>query len=168
MPYKDPIAQAKFQNEWAKKRRSDWIAAYGPCKCGETKELYVAQKNPKKRATSHFWTYSDEKRRKILRDCTVLCRSCRLKHWGDEFKRRYKGRQGKAQALTPAMVWSIRGQLLGRDSMREIARIHGLDHSVVADIQKGTIWSWLQGGRRQVYGIKRSKTSGSKRLSARR
>lgn len=157
MPFKDPEKQAKFQNEWMKKRRLDWIAQNGPCACGSADGLRVVHVNPDTRKTSQVWSWSEERRNAELAKCKAMCRECRIKHWGKIFRDAYKGRRGLAEKLTPETVWAIRGRLLGREGIREIARAYHLDHSAIIDIQRGRIWSWLKGGRRKVFGIDKTK-----------
>lgn len=155
MPYKDRAKQAAYQNEYIKKNRTEWIIKNGPCKCGSSKELRVVHLDPETRTTSHFWSFKEETRIEILKNCRAMCRSCAVKHWGAILRKAYKGKRGENQKLTPEMVWAIRGRLLGRESMRAIARAHGLNHKTVHDIQKGIVWSWLKGGTRAVFGIKK-------------
>jgi len=156
VPYKDPAKQLAFQKAWVNNRRAAWIAANGPCKkCGETKELFAVHTDPTEKFRSHFWTYCDATRNEILSKCIVLCRRHKAEHWGRIFRKEYTGRRGTAESLTAEMVWAIRGRLLGRETVREIAEHYRITHGVVLAIQKGKIWSWLKGGRRQVHGITR-------------
>lgn len=155
MGYKDPVKQAAFQNAWMKKRRTDWTAQNGPCHCGATEHLSVVHLDPLTRKTSHFWSFSDERRAEELKKCRVMCRDHAREHWAKIYSEREKGSKGISAKLNPEIVWAIRGRLMGRESIREIARCYSLNHRTVSDIRRGKIWSWLKGGRRTVSGLKK-------------
>lgn len=158
MPYKDPDKQAKFQNEWLKKRRSEWIAANGPCKkCGSDERLTVV-KNHHTVKTVKVWSWSDAGRAKVLKKCIVLCRKCSIAHYSEQFRKDLLGKPGTATKLTAEIVWMVRGRLLGRESARQIAESMDIDHRHILAIQTGRAWGWLKGGRRKVYGIKKVRT----------
>lgn len=155
MSFKDPAQQSKFQNDWMKARRKEWIEKTGPCKHCKATELLRVVKNDPSVKTVKVFSYSEEFRNEVLSKCIVLCRKCATTHYGKIFRDKYTGRKGKAEVLTAELVWSIRGRLLGRETMRAIARSYGINHSTVQEIQKGKVWGWLQGGRRKVYGIRK-------------
>lgn len=153
MGYKDKEKQASYQNKWLIDRKRKWVTENGPCKkCGSDKELTVSKSDLTLKTVKVF-SYSEAYRNEILAKCEVLCRKCHVAKFSEIFKKRYTGNVGGAKCLTPSMVWSIRGRLLGKESMRQIADAYGLTHKTVGEIKSGHTWSWLKAGRRNVYGI---------------
>lgn len=158
MPYKDKEKQKAFQNQWMKQRREQWIADRGPCrKCGGTNGLTVVSRYDDLNKQG-VWSWSDEGRKAILRKCMVLCRTCALERHAEKMRKKFAGtgKTSNPSALTAEMVWMIRGRLLGREKIRAIAREFRVSHHIVLDIQKGTAWAWLKGGRRKVFGIQKT------------
>lgn len=157
MGYSDPSRQSAFQNKWLKDRREAWLKANGPCKkCKTWEKLRVIKDDPSIKTVKVFG-WSEAGREEVLKKCKVLCQSCARKHYGAIFKKKYSGKMGEAEVLSAVMVWSIRGRLFGRESIREIARFYGVHHSTVMDIQHGRAWAWLKVGRRKVFGLLRHK-----------
>lgn len=156
MGYLDASRQSKYQTDWVRKRREAWLSENGPCKrCGSTECLRVVNRDADVTRKNVFG-WSDELRIPALKRCMVLCRPCMVKHHSEIMRKKLKGKRGVANTLTPEIVWAIRGRLLGRESLREIAEYYQIEHTTVTDIKKGRIWAWLTGGRRKVYGIERS------------
>ncbi len=81
MPYKDRAKQRAYQNRWVQQRRSEWLAANGPCsKCGCDKDLRIASADPKNAVSHRVWSWRKEKREAVLAMCVVLCLDCLRKH----------------------------------------------------------------------------------------
>lgn len=60
-----------------KQRRSDWLAANGPCRnCGSPDRLEVDHVNPSSKVSHRIWTWSDARREIELAKCQVLCYEC--------------------------------------------------------------------------------------------
>lgn len=154
MPYKDKAKQAKFQNDALKRRRSEWIAAQGGvCSvpgCGSTEKLQVTRIDLASGADAHIWSYSEKKRVIRLKNFTVKCRRCAGDAIKAYLKERATGKQGPDRYLRHSDVWAIRGRLLGKESIRSIARDFGVCHQAVQSIQKGKTWGWLTPGTRKV------------------
>ena len=72
----------KYQREWIKTRRQEWVEENGPCKhCGTWDKLEVDHIKPdlKSMHTASIWSRTAEVRKKELSNCQVLCKSCHLK-----------------------------------------------------------------------------------------
>ncbi len=76
----------QYQNELYKKRRTQYILENGPCaNCGSNENLQidhiVARINTNKQTvkSSAIWGLSEKKRKKELKKCQILCRSCHQK-----------------------------------------------------------------------------------------
>ena len=78
MSYKDKKKQNTFQNTWLQKRRLEWIELQGgKCvKCGSIEKLEVDHINREDKVTHRVWSLSDERRKKELFKCQVLCHDC--------------------------------------------------------------------------------------------
>ncbi len=77
MPYIDKQKQKEYQRLWIKKRRKQWIKENGPCKtCSSLKKLEVDHIDPTQKETNSVWSWSEDRRRKELSKCQVLCRKC--------------------------------------------------------------------------------------------
>src|SRR5580693_3620190 len=73
-----------------KKRRSQWIAAHGPCRqCGSYLNLEVDHIDPKQKKIDlgKIWLSNDAKRNEELVKCQVLCEKCHYKKSGLEKRR---------------------------------------------------------------------------------
>ncbi len=155
MPYKDKTKQAAYQNKWMQKRRADWVSQNGPCSCGSTEKLTLVRKAQSARSSdSHIWSYSEGHRRIALRDYDVRCAKCAAQIGYDRLREMHTGKRGNFSTLNHEDVWAIRGRLLGKESLRKIARDFGIQHDAVALIRDGKAWSWLTPSRRKVAGIK--------------
>jgi hypothetical protein len=72
----------KYQREWMRSRRQEWVQENGPCRhCGTWEQLEVDHINPalKTMHTGSIWSRTLEARQKELDNCQVLCKSCHLK-----------------------------------------------------------------------------------------
>ena len=85
MPYADPERQRKYMREWIARRRTEWIAANGPCaKCGSTQDLEIDHVDPKSksqhlrkhRTGTSVWSWTAARRAAELAKCQVLCGAC--------------------------------------------------------------------------------------------
>lgn len=153
MPYKDKAAQSKFQVDWVRKRRQEWVNSHGPClQCKSTKDLRVVKKND---STQHVkvFGWSDELRKKVLKNCMVLCSPCMVKHYAALMKKERTQCRGESRLLNAEVVWAIRGRLLGRESMRQIGEYYKIGHKQVSQIRDGKLWGWLKPSKRQVHGV---------------
>lgn len=155
MPYKDKAKQLSYQNNHLKSRRVDWLSKNGPCiDCGSTEKLMVTRKDFSKSADSHLWSYTESRRDILLRSFVVRCRACARRAINSHLRDIGVGRRGTGSTkLRNQDVWAIRGRLLGKESIRNIARDFGIVHQVVQSIQRGTTFSWLTPGKRLVAGL---------------
>lgn len=80
----------KNNREFMAKRRSDWIAANGPCKhCGSNQKLEVDHINPLKKVKDAWQIWSLKDRNIELAKCQVLCHDCHLKKTKTEGTQRF-------------------------------------------------------------------------------
>lgn len=96
MPIKELDKKRKYQREWIKNRRFEWLAENGPCKqCGSSFELEVDHIDPKDKVTHRIWSWSKERRLEELKKCQVLCQKCHAQKSLKDFgKIPAKGRHG--------------------------------------------------------------------------
>lgn len=71
--YKNPADRRDYQLEWMRKRRTNWLLANGPCKCGSWERLEIDHINPGSKVNHRIWSWTDEKREAELAKCQVLC-----------------------------------------------------------------------------------------------
>jgi len=157
MGYKDKDKQSLYQLIWMRERRQKWIDENGPCKkCGSKKKLGVVNTVYEKgrQYKRSCWSWSDENRAEHLKNCIVLCHAHALEFHAEEMKKRLLGKPGYNSKLTKEMVWSIRGRLLGKESVRAIAEAHGVHHSIISHIKNGYAWTSLKASSRKVWGIR--------------
>lgn len=77
MPILNREERRAYNRAWMGRRRSEWIAANGPCKhCGGTDRLEVDHIDPHQKISHRVWSWTLEKRAAELAKCQVLCRSC--------------------------------------------------------------------------------------------
>jgi hypothetical protein len=77
MPLKDPKARSKYQSEWLKRRRKDWLEENGPCKkCRSNHRLEVHHIDRSKKVSHRIWGWKEVDRRRELAKCMVLCHEC--------------------------------------------------------------------------------------------
>lgn len=72
----------KYQREWMRDRRQQWIQENGPCRhCGTWESLEVDHIDPKLKTmqAASLWSRRKEIRDKELANCQVLCKECHLK-----------------------------------------------------------------------------------------
>ena len=74
-PYADASAKARYQREWMRLRRRAWL--HGRCCscCGGTQDLQLKSRGPGQ-IPKGFWSWSDERRARVLENCDVICRAC--------------------------------------------------------------------------------------------
>jgi 5-methylcytosine-specific restriction endonuclease McrA len=90
MPYKNKAVQRKYQLEWMKNRRDEWIAANGPCiDCGSWNDLEVDHVNPDTKVTHRVWNLTQSKRLAELAKCVVRCSKCHKKKTAVENRKRF-------------------------------------------------------------------------------
>jgi 5-methylcytosine-specific restriction endonuclease McrA len=95
--YKDPDRQRQYQREWQAKRRSEWLLANGPCSmCSSWVDLEVHHINPDEKISNSVWSWSEEKRRKELAKCIVLCSECHKDETRQQHKQRRNNVHGTA------------------------------------------------------------------------
>lgn len=133
-------------------RRSAYMAGK-VCPCGSTDHLTLVKKANGTDGNAHIWSYSDKQRAEALKRYIVMCATCAKERKYRLLSERTRGRAGSPTAINHDDVWAIRGRLLGKETMRTIARDYGLNHRHISDIACGKIWGWLERGRRQVFGI---------------
>lgn len=86
MPYADPKVRRErsraYQAKIYRERRDTWLAENGPCKrCGRPEDLHIHHIDPSQKTTHRVFLLSEERRRKELAKCEVLCSGCHhLKH----------------------------------------------------------------------------------------
>ena len=79
MGYSSKEKQAEYQRKWMAKRRSDWLAANGPClRCGSSISLEVHHRNPAEKVDHKVWSWSEKRRSEELSKCDVLCERCHV------------------------------------------------------------------------------------------
>ncbi len=80
MPFKNHEEQKKYQSEWLRKRRDDWISDNGPCrKCQSSTELQVDHINRANKVNHNVWSWAKKRRLKELAKCQVICLECHKK-----------------------------------------------------------------------------------------
>ena len=84
MPYKDPNKQREYQRKRTSLKRLQYIAELGgKCKwCNSTDNLQFDHIKPELKTSHRIWSWSDERIRKELDKCQLLCHSCHVeKTW---------------------------------------------------------------------------------------
>lgn len=83
MPVKNVAARAEYQRKYqlerAKRRRSEWLLANGPCKyCGSWERLEIdhIDQTKKEYPINSMWLWAAERRNKELAKCQPLCHEC--------------------------------------------------------------------------------------------
>lgn len=78
MPYRNPKRQRRYQREWLRRRRAEWIASQGGAcaRCGRTDWLEVDHIDPTTKVDHRVWSWSEERRVPELAKCQVLCKRC--------------------------------------------------------------------------------------------
>lgn len=79
--YKNPDVQRAYQREWMARRRSEWIAANGPCvDCGSWDDAEVDHADPTTKAMNPaaIWSRNAAARDAELAKCVVRCHGCHL------------------------------------------------------------------------------------------
>ena len=78
MPYSDRATQNRFNLEWQRARRAEWIAENGPCaNCGFwTDDLETDHVDPEQKVSHRVWSWTKARRDEELKKCQVLCRLC--------------------------------------------------------------------------------------------
>lgn len=95
MPYKDPATQSRYQAEWSRRRRNEWIAEHGPCqRCDSWDNLEVDHIDGSGKVTHRVWFWSEARREAELAKCQVLCESCHATKTGEENRQRFQGEHG--------------------------------------------------------------------------
>ena len=90
MGYKDPSHMLKYQNNWMKARRLDWLKENGPCvRCGSILNLEVDHIDPDKKVSHRIWSFNEERRKAELSKCQVLCEVCHKKKTLEDFRDKY-------------------------------------------------------------------------------
>jgi 5-methylcytosine-specific restriction endonuclease McrA len=80
-------AKRKYQLQWIRQRRDEWINANGPCaSCGSTQMLEVDHIDPasKELEPAGIWSRRAEVREAELAKCQVLCIDCHSKKTANE------------------------------------------------------------------------------------
>jgi hypothetical protein len=76
MPYADPAQQARYQREWAARRRAEWFTGKRCAWCGDTDDLELDHKNALAKASHRIWSWAQARREAELAKCQVLCHYC--------------------------------------------------------------------------------------------
>jgi len=138
--------QRRYQNEWVKRRRLEWIKENGPCvKCGTWSNLQVDHKVnlEKEIATRSLWSLSPKnpQRVKELAKCQVLCRKChRGKTDSIDSLHRVRGDEHPRAKLTEPQVKEIRRLRAKNWTQRAIAHKFGVSRQAVEKICNRKTW----------------------------
>lgn len=77
MGYKDRAKKQKYQREWVRRNRQEWIAANGPCiDCGTWNNLEVDHVDATSKVSHRIWSWSKPRREIELNKCVLRCTSC--------------------------------------------------------------------------------------------
>jgi hypothetical protein len=158
MPYKDPEVRRKYQLEWIKNRRREWIAANGPCvDCGswddpEVDHLNPSTKDPRlkgragenrntKPGTGQIWSWSEARREVELAKCVVRCGDCHKRKSSQEHP---KGEQVAGAKLSDSQALEI---IHSPEPHKVLADRYGISRHQVGKIKRGERWKHLHTSR---------------------
>lgn len=114
MPYRDRAEQNRFQAEWTRRRRQEWITANGPCaECGSWQALELDHIDPEQKVEHRVWSWSEARRVEELKKCQVLCESCHAKKTAYERPIRFDTTQ-----VSPQVYLEWRRETLRRTELR--------------------------------------------------
>lgn len=86
MPYRDPDVQRKYQREWIRKRRQEYLKGKVCRDCEGTEALELHHVDPATKVSHRIWSWRKERREAELAKCVVLCRDCH-DCYGDRYGR---------------------------------------------------------------------------------
>lgn len=140
MPYADPDLQRKYQREWIKRRREEWIQENGPCvDCGSWDDPEVDHIDPATKVSHNVWSWSAERRAIELSKCVVRCHT---HHMEKSCTERPKGIDHYKALLTEDEVRYIKYHS-SEFSGVELARRFGVGLSCIYGIRQGRRWSHI-------------------------
>ena len=136
--------QRRYQREWVKQRRLEWIQENGPCAlCGSTVDLEVDHRlgTEKELPSGDLWSLSKTNPRRIkeLSKCQVLCHVCHVKKTYESHEYRHGVDHPRAR-LTETDIREIRKLYAGGLQHRAIAKIYDTNYSHVARICRREVW----------------------------
>lgn len=76
MPYKDRQKQRDYQRKWYAARREKYLDGKTCEWCGSDEYLEIHHLNPEEKDSHRIFSWSDERIRKELAKCIILCRTC--------------------------------------------------------------------------------------------
>jgi hypothetical protein len=128
----------KYQREWSRKRREDWVKANGPCQtCGSNKRLEIdhIDYNIKSVHVSRIWSYTKSKREAELAKCQVLCHSCHKKKTAKEATERFTGTRSKLRKLSKDQFFSLMDDLYVKKlSQRKVEQLYPISRQTISHI----------------------------------
>jgi hypothetical protein len=141
MPYGDSDRQRRYQNEWIKRRRLDWLEANGPCvDCGTWDELQVDHVDAGQKVSHRVWSWKKERREAELAKCVVRCEPCHRTKTTENRERAHGERNGNAR-LTEREVREIRVSTLPK---RQLGRVYGVSDHTIRMIKLRTLWKYVE------------------------
>jgi hypothetical protein len=139
----------KYQAEWRKSRRQQWIDAKGPCKqCGSNESLEIDHINPddKQYHTRELWSRSAAIRDAELAKCQVLCWSCHQAKTKEEHRERFFGKPNFSARTIPDEKYLMVQKLVKSGmSERKACGLVGMCRGTYSSIKN-------RGHRKEVFG----------------
>lgn len=134
----------EYQRDWLSKRRAEGIKLLGgKCVvCGSTEKLEVDHIDAKSKVDHRIWSWSDERRKKELAKCQLLCQ----KHHGVKTTKTevLRGEQLPGTKLNEQTVRKIRQEFEGgKITKTELAKKYGINKQSVDDIIKRKTWKHI-------------------------
>jgi hypothetical protein len=140
MAYADQAAQRDYQRQWLASRRSEWLAAHGPCvDCRTWDRLQVDHVDAATKVTHRVWSWAKVRREAELAKCVVRCEPCHFRKTTEAGERAHGSRNGKAK-LTEQTVREV---FAASGSHRIIAERYGVSYNLVGRIKRREVWRHL-------------------------
>lgn len=135
-------AKRKYQREWMAARRAEGIKYLGgKCvKCSSKSNLNVDHIDSKKKVDHRIWSWAEDKRKKELDKCQLLCETCHQIKTTTNGEHP-KGEQNKAAIITVKEVLEIRKRYAaGGITQKQLAKEYGIKRETVTSIVNRRSW----------------------------
>lgn len=127
---------------WMAKRRATWFEGKSCTSCGSQTDLELDHIDPSKKVDHKVWSWSDERRKRELAKCQVLCHDCHVIKTITN-KERARGERIFGSKLTEQDVLQIRS-LATEYSKAQLSREFGVDEKAIRAILLRQTWAHVK------------------------